>query len=284
MSTYMDQADKAIDRPRQDRSIDRMKQMMHYCDLSPYTLRRDKSVSDGLNGNLRLKERDFAAAGIEAGDTIHVLVERADEEDGPTVEYTTDVYEDGRGFNLPIKYRRQFDLEHGDAVRFWIERVDTAESGEKTEKDEKDDLQKQRTLSGEPVMEEPYVLIEGSNLIYHHLEEGGNRTRCGIELDSEVGYQTFSDPGDVPLDECADCMIRDSENMTNEELARWIAGELGFDIGGGPPSYFNKSQLATFRDFILEAKEAMNRLEELEGDTDDTSDDDKPSDTLSDSQ
>jgi len=257
MSTYMDKPDKAIDNLPEDGDIERKKQMMWHCQHSPYTLRRDNSVSDGLNGNLELKDHDFTAADVEPGDTIHVLAERADDS-SQTVEYTTDIYNDGRGFNLPIKHRRTLNLEYEDAVYYWIERVETPEDDgeDRSSKDAAGETPEQRTLSGEPVMEEPYVLIKDGSLVYHHLKDGREQTRCGIALGDDDEYQTFSDPGDVPLDECADCIIRDSKNMTNEQLARWIGDELGFEIGGGPPSYFSKDQLVKLRDFILEAKDA----------------------------
>jgi hypothetical protein len=238
MSSYGYIAEKSADEP--DPAY------MRHCRRTE--LRDDKSSSDGLNGSIRLSEDDLNAVGAAPGDRVKVYIESGDR----YVHYERSTYSDRPGIGLPKKQREQLGLDKNNReVEVWIDEPDESEPDEGSS----DDSRKQVSLTGEEPEEPPYVFIpDDSPFRYHHVKPGdADETECGISFDNQE-HRRFKDPSDA-LDECSDCFIRSSEDMTNEQLIRWFGDQAGFDHDHGTPTYMSQKQMKALRDYVIELQE-----------------------------
>ena len=145
-----------------------------------------------------------------------------------------------------------------NSIKYWIK--NTSGNGAETDNaalNRSNNADTGRKIQQEPLIEDKntdqqYVWFKDANsATYHHIgDREESTTVCGINFRNKSN-RIFTDPGDV-LDECKNCAIRTSDEMTNGELARWIGNHADFDTDGGPPGYFNKSQLLSLRDYIVE--------------------------------
>jgi hypothetical protein len=211
-------------------------------------LRNDNSSSDGLNGSIRLSEDDLKAVGVSPGDRVKVYIESDDK----YVHYERRTYSDRPGVGLPKKHRSQLGLDKNNReVEVWIGKPDVAEANE----DSSENPREQVSPTSEDSEEPPYVLIPGdSPFRYHHAKPNGvDETECGISFDDRE-HRRFEDPSDA-LDECTDCFIRSSDDMTNQQLIRWFGEQAGFDHDHGTPTYMSQEQMKVLRDYVLELQE-----------------------------
>lgn len=211
-------------------------------------LRDDKSSSDGLNGSIRLSEDDLNAVGATPGNRVKVYIESGDR----YVHYERSTYSDRPGIGIPKERREQLGLDKSNReVEVWIDEPNEPEPDEEAS----DDSSKQVSLTGEDADQAPYVLIpDDSPFRYHHVKSGeADETECGIPFDHKE-HRRFKDPSDA-LDECSDCFIRSSDDMTNEQLIRWFGEQAGFDHDHGTPTYMSQKQMKELRDYVLELQE-----------------------------
>ncbi|MFC7134723.1 MULTISPECIES: hypothetical protein [Salinibaculum] len=220
---------------------------MHHC--REFELRNDNTAGDGLNGSIRLDENDLKAVGAEPGDPVRVYAEA----DGRWILYERDTYTDRAGIGMPKGHREKLGLDSNNrTVELWL---DEAKSEPDDTSDEDENTGKQVSLTGEEAKEREYVLIpDDSPIKYHHVSSSeDNKTECGISFRGRE-YRRFSDPGDA-LDQCSDCAIRSSDDMTNKELVEWLGEQAGFEANEGTPAYLSKGQLVALRDYVLELQE-----------------------------
>lgn len=220
---------------------------MHHC--SEFELRNDKTAGDGLNGSIRLDKNDLKTVGAEPGDPVIVYAEA----NGRWILYERKTYTDRAGVGMPKDQREKLGLDSNNrTVELWL---DEAESEPDDTSDEDEKAGKQVSLTGEETKEQEYVLIpDDSPIEYHHVSSSEDtETECGISFRGRE-YRRFSDPGDA-LDQCNDCAIRSSDDMTNKELVEWLGEQAGFEADEGTPSYLSKEQLVALRDYVLELQE-----------------------------
>lgn len=228
------------------------KEYMTYC--GQYQMRSassdTKAGEDGINGTVVVPKSKAKAAGVSPGDDVFVLVEA----NGKTTTAERAFHKSGNTLTLPLEKRQELSLSPGDEIEFWIDSVrdDSAKSEDVTTKDEE---RVQATIDSEAVEHaEEYFAVIGNSLTYHLLDsEDADETVCGVSLEDK-DYRGGEDPGNI-LDACHDCKVCSSKPMTNEEIVDWLSVEAEFEQAGGPPSYFNKEQLAAIRDRILELKD-----------------------------
>lgn len=220
--------------------------------VGKYELRNDKTAGDKLNGSILLDEGSLSAVNAEAGDPVRIYAEANDR----WILYERNTYSDRSGVGMPRKYRSKLNLSQDSrTVRIWLAEAEKAgedDSGASSGSDRG----KQTNLSNEQADDQEYVaILDEDEFIYHHVTESGEKTtECGIEFGGS-SYKRFTDPGDV-FDECSDCAIRSSDEMTNKELVLWLGEQAGFDIGNsGTPAYLSKPQLVALRDLILDLQE-----------------------------
>lgn len=220
------------------------KAYMHHC--KEYTLRPSTKAQDGLNGSLPLRNRDINAIEARPGDTVCLYVEA----DGESLYTRRPIHKNGRAVTLPYKERRKLGLQEGDSVEFWIKLVEP----ERPKRDEQKRLsQDQKENSGEDEGTQ-YVWLVGRSTRYHRLDpESSLQTLCGLDFEDK-NHKITSDPGGF-LEECSNCAVQSLHEASLEDLARWLADEVGFELSGGPPSYLTKAQMVALREYILELKE-----------------------------
>lgn len=221
---------------------------MHHC--TEFELRNDSTAGDGLNGSIRLEENDLKAVGAEKGDPVRVYAEA----NGCWILYERDTYTDRAGVGMPKKNREKLGLgPENRKVEIWIEEAENPEPDSESNSDEH--AGKQVSLTGEETDKQEYVLIpDDSPIKYHHVSQSDDEeTECGIHFGGQE-HRRFSDPGDA-LDQCSDCAIRSSDDMTNKELVEWLGEQAGFEAEEGTPAYLSKGQLVSLRDYILELQE-----------------------------
>lgn len=219
----------------------------HHC--KEFELRNDKTAGDGLNGSIRLNEGDLKAVGAEPGDPIRVYAEA----NGRWILYERNSYSDRAGVGMPKDCREKLGLNSNNrTVEIWLDEV---ESEPDDSADENEDTGTQVSLTGEETQDREYVLIPNDSPVkYHHVSSSNHtETECGINF-GEREHRIFSDPGDA-LDQCSDCAVRSSDDMTNKELVEWLGDQAGFDAEGGTPAYLSKGQLVALRDYVLEIQE-----------------------------
>lgn len=224
---------------------------MHHC--SKYRLRNNKSANDGLNNSIRLDEKDLSAVGVNKGDPVRVYAEA----NGRWVLYERETYNDRPGVGLPSKHREELGLDQENrTVEIWLDEPEKAEPEPESQVNEGTDGT-QVSLTGEEADEQEYVMIPGdSPFLYHHISSSDdNETKCGLNFEDQEHHR-FTDPGDA-LDQCSDCAIRSSEEMTNKELVEWLGEQAGFEAEGGTPAYLSKGQLVALRDYILDLQEGQ---------------------------
>ncbi|WP_276275756.1 hypothetical protein [Haloarcula regularis] len=221
---------------------------MHHC--REFELRNDNTAGDGLNGSIRLEKKDLKAVGAKPGDPVKVYAEA----DGRWILYERDTYTDRAGVGMPKGHREKLGLNSSNrTVELWL---DEAESEPDETSDEDEKTGKQVSLTGEETKEREYVLIPNDSPIkYHHVSSKDSKTECGIDF-GEQEHRRFSDPGDA-LDQCSDCAIRSSDDMTNKELVNWLGEQAGFEAKEGTPAYLSKGQLVALRDYVLELQEEL---------------------------
>lgn len=229
-------------------------------------LRNDKSSSDGLNGSIRLSKDDLNTVGATLGDPVKVYIESGDK----YVYYERSTYSDRPGIGLPKERRKHLGLNQDNReVEVWIDEPDEPEPDE----DSLVDSPKQASLTDKEPEEQPYVYIPDVNsLRYHHVTSGdADKTECGISFENQE-HRRFKKPSDA-FDECSDCFIRSSEDMTNEQLIRWFGEQAGFDHNSGTPTYMSQEQMKQLRDYVLELQERVElaNKEDMEADLSDAS-------------
>lgn len=219
---------------------------MHHC--KEFDFRNDSTAGDGLNGSISLSERDLNAIGAEPGDTVKVYAEA----NGRYIVYERKTYSDRAGVGMPKSHREKLHLDSENrTAKIWL---DEAEETDSTSDENGDGTQV--SLTGEEPKKEQYVLIPANSPVkYHHVSSSDDsETECGINFE-EQDHRRFSDPGDA-LDQCSDCAIRSSDDMTNKELVEWLGEQAGFDADDGTtPAYLSKGQLVALRDYVLDLQE-----------------------------
>lgn len=222
---------------------------LHHC--TEFELRNDNTAGDGLNGSISLKESDLQAVGSEPGDPVRVYAEA----NGRWILYERDSYSDRAGVGMPKSHREKLNLDSENrTVEIWL---DEAESGPEVTEKESENAAKQTSLTDDDAQEEEFVLIpDDSPIKYHHLSSSDkDETECGINFEGRE-HRLFSDPGDA-LDQCSDCAVRSSDDMTNKELVEWLGEQAGFKAQEGTPAYLSKEQLVALRDYILDLQEGQ---------------------------
>jgi hypothetical protein len=227
---------------------------MYHC--TEFELRNDQSAGDSLNGSIALDESDLKAIGAEPGDPVRVYAEA----NGRWILYERDSYADRAGVGIPKSHREKLSLTSEDrTVEIWLDEAesapdDTTSDGEKGGK--------QVSLTGDEAQEREYVLIpDDSPVKYHHVSSSSDHeTECGINFEGQA-YRRFTDPGDA-LDQCSDCAIRSSDDMTNKELVEWLGQQAGFEAQEGTPAYLSKKQLVALRDYVLDLQEQAEDQED----------------------
>lgn len=224
----------------------------HFC--REYSLRRDETAGDNLNGSIPLSQGDLKAAGAELGGQVRLHVETG----VSAIDVQKSIYSSQPGVGLRKEERQHLGLDPGNnTIEYWIKKIDENEfqtnkavGNSSSNASTRDATQQELSVESENA-EQQYVWLRGANsTTYHHIDDGNDSTTtCGIDFESR-NSRIFTDPGDV-LDECKNCTVRTSDKVTNEELAEWIANQAGFGLEGGPPGYFNKSQLLSIRDYIV---------------------------------
>jgi hypothetical protein len=217
-----------------------------------FELRNDNTAGDGLNGSISLDESDLRAVGAEKGDPVRVYAEA----NGRYIVYERDSYTDRAGVGMPKSHREKLGLNSENrTVKLWLAEADEPDGDSETEHTESDETQ--ISLTGDEVQEEEYVLIPDNGPIkYHHVSSSDDsETKCGINFAGRE-HRRFTDPGDA-LEQCDDCAIRSSDDMTNKELVDWLGEQAGFEAEGSTPAYLSKGQLVALRDYILEIQDAQ---------------------------
>lgn len=226
---------------------------MHPCTRDePFELRNDSSAGDSLNGSITLDESDLKAVGAEKGDPVKVYAEA----NGRWILYERDTYTDRAGVGMPKSHREKLDLgPNSRTVEIWLDEAE--ESGEDSKSTESEGTGTQVSLTGEDTEEQEYVLIpDDSPIKYHHVSSSDNHeTECGLSFEDKE-HRRFTDPGNA-LDQCSDCAIRSSDDMTNKELVEWLGEQAGFEAKEGTPAYLSKGQLVALRDYILDLQEGQ---------------------------
>lgn len=202
----------------------------------------DKDVEDDINGTVTVSEKTLNAIGVGANDKIHVLVEA----NGKSAVTEREIHASGNTFTLPKSFRKQFGLEPGDEIQFWIDSVD-----------EPDQTARQSSLTSDEQDrgEELSVWFIGEQEYHYVNSEDADETQCGRSLQEENYRGPTDDPGGF-LDLCGDCAVRSSREMTIAEIVQWLGNKAGFEMkDGGPDAFMNKGQLVTLRDYIIELEE-----------------------------
>jgi hypothetical protein len=214
-----------------------------------YRLRNDKTASDGLNGSILVNEGSLKAVGASAGDPVRVYAEA----NARWILYERDTYSDRSGIGMPKDHRAELGLDSNNrTVRLWLSEAETSPDSGAEEPDER----MQVDLTGDEATEQEYVaLLNDEQFRYHYVTAPGEMTtECGIDFEEEPAKR-FTDPGDA-FEECSDCAIRSSDEMTNKELVEWLGEQAGFDVNdGGAPAYLSKHQLVALRDLVLELQD-----------------------------
>ena len=239
-------------------------------------LRGDSTSSDGINSSIRLEGSDLEAVGAGEKDLVRVYVEA----NGRWVEYERKTYADRAGIGLPYKARQKLDLSPDDTIEVWLGEV---EQPDQEQLDETDDT----TIEGSRTnfdRDEEYVWLFDEGAVYHHIRPDKDKTVCGIDFsDLEAGeqYKLLSDPGDV-LEECEECALRSTGDMTNRELVEWIGDEdrADFEPSVDAPAYLSKSQLTKIRDYIIDLEMDLMELEEAQQDEAESNEDDSSTPVL----
>jgi hypothetical protein len=227
---------------------------MHHC--REYRLRNDSSAGDQLNGSITLEESDLKAVGADPGDPVKVYAEA----NGRWILYERDTYSDRAGVGLPKSHREKLNLSpENRTIEIWL---DEAEADSDEPFSESNEVIKQASLTGEETQDREYVLIpDDSPVTYHHVASSDeNETECGIDFEGQE-HRRFSDPGDA-LDQCRDCAVRSSDDMTNKELVEWLGEQAGFVATESTPAYLSKGQLVALRDYILDLQDQVEESEE----------------------
>jgi hypothetical protein len=217
----------------------------------PIRLRDDKTAGDGLNGSIPLNESDLSGVKAEKGDPIKIYAEA----NGRWILYERDTYSDRAGVGMPKGHREKLDLDSENrTIELWIDEAD--ETSEKSGPTESENSDKQVSLTGTQVDKQEYVQIpEEDPLTYHHVSSSDDgTTECGISFGEQANR--FTDPGDA-LNQCSDCAIRSSDDMTNKELVEWLGEQAGFEADNGTPAYLSKGQLVALRDYILDLQDSQ---------------------------
>ncbi|MFD1686360.1 hypothetical protein [Halobellus litoreus] len=223
------------------------KEYMHYAGTSSLREEDKKDVSDGLNGTLTLKDGDVSAINGKPGSLIRILAES----NGRSVVAERKIHSNGRSVTLPLGKRRELDLAPGDEIEWWIELVErepddggssSSSSTSTTSTDTSDE------------MEYKCLWFVGESEFHYIEDEDAEETQCGEPLDDRE-YRIEDEEPTGFLTVCPECNVKESSEMTNEEIVEWFGAEAGFDPGGGPPSYFNKEQLVKLREWALDLKE-----------------------------
>lgn len=227
---------------------------MHHC--TEFELRNDQSAGDGLNGSIALNESDLKAIGAEPGDPVRVYAEA----NSRWILYERDSYADRAGVGIPKSHREKLNLTSEDrTVEIWL---DEAESAPDDTTSDGEEGAKQVSLTGDEAQEREYILIpDDSPVKYHHVSSSSDyETECGINFEGQA-HRRFTDPGDA-LDQCSDCAIRSSDDMTNKELVEWLGQQAGFEAQEGTPAYLSKEQLVALRDYVLDLQEQAEDQED----------------------
>jgi bifunctional DNA-binding transcriptional regulator/antitoxin component of YhaV-PrlF toxin-antitoxin module len=207
-----------------------------------------KRVKDGLNGTVFLEESAVAAVGAGPNKEVKVRAKS----NGKVVETVREIHNSGNSITLPSKVRRELQLSLGDEVEVDIAPVE----------DERSDIEKTRREPSEK--EEPqihsYAVIHGSLTCHMLQDEEAESTACGIPL-AERKHSKGEEPGDV-LELCLDCRARFGASLTHKEWAEWLREMVGFERGGDTTGYFNKNQLKSIGEHIVESQEQIAELQE----------------------
>lgn len=226
-----------------------------------YELRNDKTASDGLNGSVLVNEGSLKAVDAEPGDPVRVYAEA----NGHWILYERDTYSDRSGIGLPKDHRAELSLDSDNrTVRLWLNEAETDLADSDATQDTNNGTQVD--LTGDEATEREYVaLLNDKQFRYHYVTAPGETTtECGIDFNDEPAKR-FTDPGDA-FEECSDCAIRSSDEMTNKELVEWLGEQAGFEVDdGGAPAYLSKHQLVALRDLVLELQENQASEEQEDG-------------------
>jgi len=224
-------------------------------------LRRDSTSSDGINSSIRLEKKHLNAEGVKENEPVRVYVEAH----GRWAEYERDTYSDRPGVGLPQEARENLNLSPGDTIDVWIGKVEDHDQEQLNTADDTT-AKKSRNESGG---KRKYIWLFDEGPVYHHIRLNNKQTACGVdfsELKKKEDYKLLSDPGDV-LEECQECQLRATGDMTNRELVQWIGDEnrADFDVGTDAPAYLSKSQLTKIRDYIIDLEMDLKESRKDEG-------------------
>lgn len=251
--------------PDEDESEKYDKERMHYVG-APKAREATKDVADGINGSLTLTQGDLAAINAKANSRIGILAEA----NGNQATTETDVHASGNSATLPIDTRRKLDLSPGDSFHIWIQLVErTPTDTSRTTTDSQPSGSSASTDGGtdSDVTSSRYGLrFSGGDLLHHVPSHEAPETNCGISLADREYDVSESTPQAILeiLDVCPDCDLRDSHDMSVQELVQWIGTEAGFDPddNNSQPNYFDKSMLVSIRERFLELKDSSTDVTE----------------------
>jgi len=199
-------------------------------------------ASDGLRGQLNLKQGEVQAIGAKPGEKIWLRVKCM--ENGNELAFKPTLHNTGRTITLPKDKRAKLDLKEGYTVKYWIGAVE----------EEQQTTSETEQVSGSKDEIDEYVMIDENPYTYHIQGDNEGETVCNVEYNLDEA-KTFSNPGDVPLELCEECSIRSAKSMSNEELARWLGKRAGFEPSGSNPAYLTNDQLTKLRDYILDLED-----------------------------
>lgn len=210
----------------------------HMIPCGEFRLRSDNSSSDKLNGSIRLSEQPLDAVGIDPGERVQVYIEANNQ----WVQYERKTYSDRAGVGLPMKYREKLGLNQNNrSISIWIDEPE----------DQTEETSEQASLTNDTTGQEFVWIMDNESTTYHHVaSNGGNRTICKTDF-GEKDHKIVEDPGDV-LEECEECSVRSSTDMTQKELINWLGNEIGFDTDSGTAEYLSKPQIIAIRDYVVE--------------------------------
>lgn len=222
------------------------KEYMHYAGTDSLREEDGKDVSDGLNGTMTLTEGDVSAINAKAGSKIRILAEA----NGRAVVAERPLHQNARSVTLPLKKRQELGLTPGDEIEWWIELVER----EPDDGSSSSSSTSTNSSGASDDMEYQCLWFIGETEFHYVEDEDAEETQCGEPLDDRE-YRIEPEEPSGFLTVCPECNIKDSVDMTNQEIAQWFASEAGFDLGSGPPSYFKKEQLVALREWALDLKE-----------------------------
>jgi len=233
------------------------KEYMHHVG-SVKARKATKDVSDGINGSLTLTNADLTAIDACSGSRLAILAEA----NGNQAQTEADIHNSGNSTTLPINARKELNLSPGDPIELWIELAEHSPNGESTapaSSKSNSDTSTSKDTTATPSPDRFGLRFSGGDKLHYVDNRDADKTQCGVPLAGRE-YSVSDEPPQAVLDildTCPDCDLRASQQMSVQELVKWISTEAGFDPtdNNSRPNYFDKSMLVAIRERLLELKD-----------------------------